>query len=68
MPKKIRELKAMLKKAGFHWRPGKGDHTFWEHSVHPDVTVTVSGNDGADAKRYQEKEVKQAIEKVEKHP
>jgi hypothetical protein len=28
VPKKIRELKAMLRKAGFSSRPGKGSHTF----------------------------------------
>jgi predicted RNA binding protein YcfA (HicA-like mRNA interferase family) len=33
MPKKIRELKAMLRKAGFRWRPGKGSHTIWEHPL-----------------------------------
>ncbi len=27
--------------------------------------ITIAGKDGADAKRYQEKEVKQAIEEVE---
>lgn len=65
MPKKIRDLKAMLKKAGFRWRPGKGDHTVWEHSAHPEISVTLSGNDGADARRYHEKDVKKAIEQVE---
>lgn len=27
--------------------------------------ITISGQDGADAKRYQEKEVQQAIEEIE---
>ncbi|WP_322743355.1 type II toxin-antitoxin system HicA family toxin [Sphaerospermopsis aphanizomenoides] len=31
MPNKIRELKKMLKKAGFIERPGKGSHTNWTH-------------------------------------
>ncbi|BDI16665.1 hypothetical protein ANSO36C_24670 [Nostoc cf. commune SO-36] len=31
----------------------------------PSGKITISGKDGADAKRYQEKEVKQAIEEVE---
>jgi predicted RNA binding protein YcfA (HicA-like mRNA interferase family) len=49
MPKKIRELKAMLRKAGFFPRPGKGSHTIWEH---PDLDddFTLSGGDGNDAK------------------
>ena len=51
MPKKIRELKAELRKAGFRWRPGKGSHTVWEHPL-ADKPVVLSGADGRDAKRY----------------
>ena len=65
MPKKIRELKAMLKKAGFQWRPGKGDHTVWTHHKRPGKKVTLAGNDGDDAKKYLEKEVHQAIREAE---
>ncbi|MBC6432545.1 type II toxin-antitoxin system HicA family toxin [Nostoc sp. HG1] len=64
MPKKIRELKQMLSQAGFIELPGKGSHTNWVHPFYSGK-ITVSGKDGADAKRYQEKEVKQAIEEVE---
>ena len=53
---KIRELKAMLRKAGFFMRPGKGSHTVWEHPGLLD-DVTFSGSDGDDAQRYQEKGV-----------
>lgn len=63
MPKKIRELKAMLRKAGFRWRPGKGSHNIWEHPL-ADKAVTLSGNDGRDARRYQEIEVETQIEVV----
>ena len=56
MPKKIRELKQMLQQAGFSELPGKGSHTNWIHSLYAEK-ITVSGKDGADAKRYQEKEV-----------
>ena len=64
MPKKIRELKAMLKKAGFRWRPGKCSHTIWEHPL-ASKGVTLSGNDGRDARRYQERDVTEAIAEVE---
>ncbi|MBD2205531.1 type II toxin-antitoxin system HicA family toxin [Calothrix sp. FACHB-1219] len=64
MPKKIRELKQMLIQAGFTELPGKGSHTNWIHPLYHGK-VTISGKDGSDAKRYQEKEVKQAIESVE---
>jgi len=43
---------------------GKGDHTKWYHPIDPTMLVVVSGNDGRDAKRYQEKQVAQAIEHV----
>ena len=65
MPKKIRELKKMLTKAGFQEVPGKGSHTNW---IHPNYQgkVTVSGKDGTDAKKYQEKLVEQAILEIKK--
>jgi len=53
MPKKIRELKAELRKAGFRWRPGKGSHTVWAHPL-ADKPVVLSGADGRDAKRNHE--------------
>lgn len=61
MPAKIRELIRDLKKAGFADRGGKGGH---RNFVHPKVEkpITVSGNPGDDAKDYQEKAVKAAIE------
>ena len=59
----IRQLKSDLKKAGFIERPGrgKGSHTFWIHSKHTAVSVTVAGRDGDDAQGYQEKQVRDAI-------
>lgn len=64
MPKKIRELKQLLRKAGFEELPGKGSYTNW---VHPQYAgkITISGKDGTDAKPYQEKEILGAIQEVE---
>jgi predicted RNA binding protein YcfA (HicA-like mRNA interferase family) len=61
MPRKIRELVADLESAGFKNRGGKGSH---RNYVHPKVAgpVTISGKLGDDAKQYQEKAVKRAIE------
>ena len=64
MPKKIRELKRLLRKVKFKEVPGKGSHTNWIHPLY-DGKITVSGKDSADAKRYQEKEVLTAIQEVE---
>jgi len=65
MPRKIRELIRDLEAAGFVNRGGKGDH---RNFVHPKVTkpVTISGKPGDDAKHYQEKAVKAAIEESER--
>jgi predicted RNA binding protein YcfA (HicA-like mRNA interferase family) len=54
MPQKIRELKAMLLKAGFIQRTGKGSHTIWSHPK-LSVSVIVAGNDGKNALPYLEK-------------
>ncbi len=61
MPRKIRNLIKDLKKAGFANRGGKGSH---RNFVHPKVLkpVTVSGSLGSDARDYQEKAIKLAIE------
>lgn len=65
MPKKIRELMAELEKAGFVSRGGKGSH---RNFVHPNLSksVVISGQTGDDAKHYQEKAVKMAIEESKK--
>jgi predicted RNA binding protein YcfA (HicA-like mRNA interferase family) len=65
MPKKIRELKSILLKAGFTFRPAKGSHTVWIHELLPDAPITIAGKDGDDAKIYLEKEVKQRLKKLE---
>ncbi|MDJ0734409.1 MAG: type II toxin-antitoxin system HicA family toxin [Nostocaceae cyanobacterium] len=64
MPKKIRELKQMLLKAGFTEIPGKGSHTNWVHPLYAGK-LTVSGKDGNDAKPYQQKNVQKVIDEVE---
>ena len=60
MPKKVRELISELERNGFVNRGGKGSH---RNFTHPRVTrpVTISGDPGDDAKKYQEKAVKAAI-------
>ncbi len=64
MPKKIRELIAMLEKAGFSSRGEKGSH---RNFLHPSgAIVTISGKPGSDALKYQEKEVKSKIKEVKK--
>jgi predicted RNA binding protein YcfA (HicA-like mRNA interferase family) len=64
MPKKIRELIQSLKKAGFIDRGGKGSHRNFKHPS--GVKITISGNLGHDAKKYQERDVEKAIHEVKK--
>jgi len=61
MPKKIKQLKNMLLKAGFICKGAKGSHSKWIHTKLTQ-TVIISGKDGSDAKPYQEKLVSNAIE------
>jgi predicted RNA binding protein YcfA (HicA-like mRNA interferase family) len=67
VPRKIRELVKDLYDAGFAFIPGggKGSHRKFTHANY-EGAVTISGHDGDDAKKYQEKQVKRAIEAVER--
>ena len=64
MPQKIRELKRRLRQAGFSSRPGKGSHTVWTHPALPKDELTIAGNDGDDAKKYQELDVRNFLKKL----
>jgi predicted RNA binding protein YcfA (HicA-like mRNA interferase family) len=62
MPRKVRQLISDLEKAGFENRGGKGSH---RNFMHPKgVRVTISGHPVDGAKRYQERDVKRAVEAV----
>lgn len=65
MPPKVRKLKSDLGKAGFVWRPGKGNHTVWKHPLLPGLEITVSGADGDDAKKYQVDDVCEGLKRSE---
>jgi predicted RNA binding protein YcfA (HicA-like mRNA interferase family) len=62
VPPKIRELIRDLEAVGFKRRGGKGSHRNFEHSS--GIRITISGSPGSDAKPYQEKAVRLAIEQV----
>ncbi len=65
MPPKVRELIAELEKEGFVNRGGKGSHRIF---VHPNVSkpITISGKLGDDAKQYQERAARLALEELKK--
>ncbi|NOX48040.1 MAG: type II toxin-antitoxin system HicA family toxin [Chlorobi bacterium] len=60
MPRKIKELIKDLENAGFENRGGRGSH---RNFIHPNLIrpITISGKLGNDAKHYQEKAVRLAI-------
>jgi predicted RNA binding protein YcfA (HicA-like mRNA interferase family) len=62
MPPKVGELVCQLLSAGFVDRGGKGSHRNFRHSK--GVNITISGRPGDDAKHYQIRDVKQAIDLV----
>jgi predicted RNA binding protein YcfA (HicA-like mRNA interferase family) len=63
MPRKIRQLIADLEKHGFVDRGGKGSH---RNFLHPSgVRITLSGAPRDDAKHYQERDLKRALQKVQ---
>lgn len=60
MPRKIRQLISDLKLAGFTLDRQKGSHRQFRHTDWPGL-VTISGGEGDDVQRYQERQVAQAI-------
>ncbi len=59
MPRKIRDLIRELERAGFELRSVRGSHRKYGRGG---VTVIVSGSAGDDAKKYQEKAVRDAVQ------
>lgn len=64
MPRKVRQLKADLRKAGAIQVSQEGSHTKWKHALVPDKEVVIAGHDGDDARAYQEKEVRELLDHI----
>ena len=64
MPRKIRQLKADLRKAGAHQVSQEGSHTKWKHPLVAASALILSGHDGDDAKPYQEKAVRDLLQQI----
>ena len=65
VPPKIRELVRDLERAGFANRGGKGSHRNFAHPRVP-KPITVSGRLGDDARQYQIRAVRRAIEESQR--
>lgn len=65
VPRKIRQLVSDLERAGFtRVHGGKGSHRKFVHPKFPGF-VLISGHDGDDARHYHEKQVHNALRKVQ---
>lgn len=64
MPRKIRQLKRDLRRAGAYLEREKGDHEKWKHPLISDYFVELSGGDGDDALRYQEQQVQELLRRI----
>jgi hypothetical protein len=64
MPRKLRQLRADLQHAGFALDHQTGSHQVWKHPLLPGVSANLAGKDSADAKPYQEREVRDAITRL----
>ena len=64
MPRKLRELRADLRRAGMFIHHQAGSHQVWKHDRLPGALVNLAGRDGADAKPYQEREVLAALKRL----
>jgi hypothetical protein len=66
MPRKIRQLKRDLRRAGAEKVHQKGDHEKWAHPLVRDYYVALSGADGDDARRYQEHQVSELLRWIQR--
>ena len=69
MPRQVRQLRADLKSNGFmlDTKRGKGSHTWWVHPSGARVNIAGhDGDDGDDAKPYQERQVRDAIHEAQR--
>ncbi len=64
MPRKIRQLKADLRKAGAYQTSQEGSHTKWKHPLVSVHALILSGHDGDEAKPYQEKDVRDLLREI----
>lgn len=61
MPRKVRELRRDLARAGWYIERQKGSHQTWRHPLLPGERVVLAGHDSADAHGYQEDDVREAV-------
>jgi len=66
VPRKLRELRAELRRAGFGIHRQKGSHQTWRHPQLSELRVILSGADGDDARQYQERQIREALNHLQR--
>ncbi len=64
MPRKLRQLRADLRRMGFYLDHQTGSHQVWKHSLISGISVNLAGKDSADAKPYQERELEDVLRRL----
>jgi len=67
MSRKLRQWRADLQRVGFYLDHQTGSHQIWKHPLIPGISVNLVGKDSADAKPYQERELREALRSFKKH-
>ena len=62
MPRKLRQLRADLKKAGWYKARQVGSHEQWKHPLLPNALIPLAGHDGDDADQYQERDIRKGVQ------
>lgn len=65
MSRKLRQWRANLQRVGFYLDHQTGSHQIWKHPLIPGISVNLVGKDSADAKPYQERELREALRKLQ---
>ncbi|MBA2278498.1 MAG: hypothetical protein H0W06_12130 [Chloroflexia bacterium] len=62
MPRKLRQLRSEALSLGMVLirKRSKGSHTWYVHPDHPDLPLNLAGEDGDDARAYQERDLARA--------
>jgi hypothetical protein len=65
VPRKLRKLRADLRRHGARVSSQVGSREKWKHPLVRDEYAILAGADGDDAKPYQEKDVKRLIQAIQ---
>jgi hypothetical protein len=65
MPRKLRQLRSDLRRAGWAIDRQSGSHQIWKHALVPGAEVNLAGADGQDARPYQERDVREAVRRAQ---